>query len=95
MSEKEKMTQHFPLVVPGDHGIRPAGKPDECFYCSQRIGVPHKPDCVMVTKRVRVRYSFDIEIDVPHHWGCKRRRVSSQRGLLVRRQRNHRAEQDV
>lgn len=65
----EPESQLFPLVIPGGASIRPAGKPDECFYCRQKIGSPHNTECVMVTKRVRVRYSFEIEIDVPHCWG--------------------------
>lgn len=58
----------LPLVAPNDYGIRPAGRPDECFYCQQRVGQPHGPECVMVVKRVKVRYTFEIEVDVPHCW---------------------------
>ncbi|HYE20102.1 MAG TPA: hypothetical protein VEA69_16760 [Tepidisphaeraceae bacterium] len=58
----------WPLVLPNDDGIRPAGPPDECFYCRQKVGTPHGPTCVCVTRRVKVRYTFEIEIDVPHHW---------------------------
>lgn len=58
----------FPLVDKNDDGIRPAGAPDECFYCKQKVGQTHKADCVIVTKKVKVRYSFEIEIDIPHHW---------------------------
>lgn len=65
---KELTTETFPLVAPNDNGIRPAGKPDECFYCRSKVGVPHKPDCVSVTKKVWVRYSFQLEIEVPHSW---------------------------
>lgn len=58
----------WPLVHPQDDGIRPAGPPDECFYCHQKVGKPHSPECVIVTRRVRVRYTFDIEVDAPYHW---------------------------
>ena len=58
----------WPNVVENDDGIRPAGPPDACFYCGQPVGSPHNRTCVVVTRRVRVRYSFDIEIDVPYFW---------------------------
>jgi hypothetical protein len=37
---------NWPLVAPNDDGIRPAGPRDACFYCRQKVGQPHKPDCV-------------------------------------------------
>lgn len=58
----------FPKVVENDDGIRPAGKSDECFYCQRKIGQSHESDCVIVTKRIKVSYVFDIEVDVPHFW---------------------------
>lgn len=58
----------WPLVDAKDDGIRPAGPPDECFYCRRKVGEPHGAECVIVTKRVRVRYIFEIDIDVPHFW---------------------------
>lgn len=27
-----------PIVKKDDTGIRPAGKPDECFYCHSKVG---------------------------------------------------------
>lgn len=39
-----------------------------CLYCSRGIGAKHLEDCVAVQKRVRVRYSFEIEIDRPISW---------------------------
>ena len=61
-------TPEWPLVVENDDGIRPAGPPDECFYCQQKVGQPHGRECVIVTKRVKVRYTMEIEIVVPHDW---------------------------
>ena len=51
------MSDHttWPIVRPDDPGIRPAGRPDECFYCRQTIGQLHGPKCVCVYKRVRYR----------------------------------------
>jgi hypothetical protein len=51
MSEFTKVAE-WPKVLPNDDGIRPAGRPDECFYCSRRIGQEHAEDCVTVQKKV-------------------------------------------
>lgn len=63
INEKE-----WPLVAVNDDGIRPAGKPDACFYCQQKVGHPHARDCVVVSKKVRLRYTIDVEVSVPHFW---------------------------
>ena len=61
-------TTDWPLVLSNDDGIRPAGKPDHCFYCRQKVGQPHGPTCVVVTKLVRLRYTFAVDVRVPHFW---------------------------
>lgn len=48
-----------------DFAIRPAGKPDECFYCGEKKGTAHKPDCVIPSRTVVVRASFEYVITVP------------------------------
>lgn len=48
---------------------RPASDKDECFYCNQPIGSPHKFDCVLIHKKARVRMTVDYEVEVPNHWG--------------------------
>lgn len=58
----------MPLVDKYDDGIRPNGGPEQCFYCGQYVGQPHLPTCVIVERRVRVRYTFELEIDEPHSW---------------------------
>ena len=48
-----------------------AGRPqkgDTCFYCTAKVGQEHEFECVMRQKRVLVRYSVTLEIDVPEHW---------------------------
>lgn len=62
------INEPMPLVDENDGGIRPAGKPDECFYCQQKVGQPHKYDCVCVTKKVKVKCTIEYEIEVPHFW---------------------------
>lgn len=61
----------WPLVSANDDGIRPAGPPDECFYCQQKIGSPHGAECVIVTKRVRVAFTIIYDYDVPWFWDKK------------------------
>lgn len=53
-------TNDWPLVHERDDGIRPAGPPDACLYCKQKVGQPHGRECVVVTKR--------IEMDVLVTW---------------------------
>ncbi len=59
----------FPLVLSNDDGIRPAGRPNACFYCNRNIGEPHSSHCVAVKKLVQVRYVFTIGVYIPHFWG--------------------------
>ena len=58
----------WPIVHERDDGIRPAGRPDECFYCKSKIGSRHAKDCVVVKKKVKIKYIFEIDVDVPHFW---------------------------
>lgn len=58
----------WPVVAADDGGIRPAGPPDACLYCKQRVGELHAPDCVTVKKRVRLRYIIEVDVDIPHAW---------------------------
>jgi hypothetical protein len=58
----------MPLVLSNDSGIRPAGDFDKCFYCNQKVGTPHKENCVCLQKKVKLRFSFDLEVEVPYSW---------------------------
>lgn len=58
----------WPKVLPNDDGIRPAGKPDECFYCDRKVGEEHGRDCVVIHRKITVRYCFELEVEVPHFW---------------------------
>lgn len=49
----------WPLVLPNDDGIRPAGKSDQCLYCKQMVGQPHGVQCVCVKKTVRYAVLVD------------------------------------
>lgn len=58
--------KYWPIVE--EKHLRPAGDGVHCFYCRQAIGTQHAQDCVMVHRKVKIRYSYDIEISVPHSW---------------------------
>lgn len=51
-----------------DHGIRPAGPPDRCFYCDEPMGGEHKDGCVIRSRTVVVRFHVDLVVNVPEHW---------------------------
>lgn len=58
----------YPLVKENDTDIRPAGKPDECFYCGSKVGEPHKHGCVTVVKKVKLKATIEYEKEVPADW---------------------------
>jgi len=55
-------------LVMKSSGPRPAGRPDECFYCQAKLGDQHVTDCVLRKRSVRVRFSFDLVVSVPELW---------------------------
>ena len=65
-NRKNTRLASWPLVNPKDDGIRPAGKPDECFYCNRKVGEPHGRDCVMVDRKIRARYTIEVITDDTH-----------------------------
>lgn len=64
----EPVDHRWPLVDPKDDGIRPAGRPNECFYCNRKVGQRHGPECVIVTKVVKIRITLEYPVTVPHFW---------------------------
>jgi hypothetical protein len=50
------------------NGTRPAGKQGECFYCHEKIGNEHKPDCVLRKKTVVIRLEVEYVVAVPESW---------------------------
>lgn len=69
---KDMETSDWPLVTEDDDGIRPAGKPDECFYCRSKVGEPHGQDCACIHKLILARYTFDLILSAPHGWDAER-----------------------
>jgi hypothetical protein len=63
------LLQHTNLVTP-ENGPRPAGRPDQCFYCGQPVGAEHKEDCVCRVKVVMVEVTMTIPRVVPASWGA-------------------------
>lgn len=58
------MPETAPLVVKGDREEH--WKIDHCFYCQESVGTPHKDDCVMWRKKVKVRVTVELEIETVH-----------------------------
>ena len=56
-----------PLVTI-ESGPRPAGKPDECFYCNVKLGGNHDDECPLVTKIVKIRATVEFDYECPRHW---------------------------
>ena len=54
--------------VTTDNGPRPAGKPDQCFYCGQPLGADHATDCVCRQKIVMIKVEMTIPFLVPASW---------------------------
>lgn len=50
----------------------PAGEPDECFWCNEKIGRDHKWECVRVTKKVIIRETIERTVKVPISWDAHR-----------------------
>lgn len=61
------MKRELAWVVENE-GIRPAGKPDRCFYCNQPKGETHLPSCVIRERTVIVRMSVEYVVKVPEAW---------------------------
>lgn len=53
---------------PVQDGIRPAGKQDRCFYCDADKGAQHRDKCVMRSRTVVVKITYELCIDVPEDW---------------------------
>jgi len=49
-------------------GIRPAGKPDRCFYCNEPLGAVHLPSCVIRQRTVVIKATIELTVTVPEHW---------------------------
>lgn len=58
------------VITEKDDGIRPAGKPDQCFYCGHKVGEKHENGCVITwrNKKVRLLAVVEFEEEVPEHW---------------------------
>ena len=52
----------------GEYSVRPAGKPDECYYCGAKVGEQHKPNCVIRKKTIVARLTIDFVDSVPENW---------------------------
>jgi hypothetical protein len=51
-----------------DYSIRPAGEPDECFYCNTKKGSEHKKDCVIRRKTIILKAEVTMIVERPETW---------------------------
>jgi hypothetical protein len=58
-------TSPYPVTA---EAMRPASSNRECFYCKEPVGGRHKPDCVLILKKVKVRLTIEYDIEVPDSW---------------------------
>lgn len=63
------------LVLADDNGIRPAGKPDECFYCHRQVGRHHHTSCATIVEDVTYEVRMNGKVvgtwtrPDPFYWG--------------------------
>ena len=57
--------------IAGRYSARPAGKPDECFYCHAPLGQPHKEGCVIRVRTVVVRVEIELPVAIPEDWDAE------------------------
>ena len=51
-----------------EKSARPAGNPDECFYCGRKIGEEHEEDCVIRKRSVVVEFTVTMVRKEPEYW---------------------------
>jgi hypothetical protein len=52
----------------GEYSVRPAGKPNECFYCGVKVGEQHKEGCTIRSRTVNLDVTIHMVMDVPEDW---------------------------
>jgi len=71
LGDRPDMNLYKDATVRSDWGPRPAGQPDECFYCREAVGDAHKADCVCLRKAVVLKYEVLMVVSVPQSWTKK------------------------
>lgn len=51
-----------------EKAIRPARPNGACFYCHQAVGQRHESDCVLVSKKVKIRMTVEYTVQEPASW---------------------------
>lgn len=51
-----------------EEAMRPGLPMTVCFYCKKPVGSKHKNDCVLVSKRMKMRAVVDFTMVVPASW---------------------------
>jgi len=50
------------------HQTMPLVEDAPCIYCHRTVGEAHKGDCVSVVHTVRVKLTFEVDVDLPISW---------------------------
>lgn len=58
----------MPDFIVTKSAMRPASTKEQCFYCNRAIGAMHDASCVLIKKKVRVRFTVEYEVSVPASW---------------------------
>jgi hypothetical protein len=56
------------MWIADTYSARPAGRPDECFYCNVKLGQEHRKGCVVRVRTVMVEIKATMIMDVPEDW---------------------------
>lgn len=51
-----------------EKSMRPNSVDKRCFYCGQIVGAKHLNTCVLIQKRVKLRFTVEYETDRPAFW---------------------------
>jgi hypothetical protein len=69
------MIHHETHTCTHEHGPRPAGQPDRCYYCRVSVGESHAHGCVMRRRSVVLRTTIEYVVMIPEDWTPEQVRV--------------------
>lgn len=55
-------------IIATEGSARKGGAAGECFYCKAKHGTAHTDECVLVKRKVRLRFTIEYDADCPASW---------------------------